>query len=202
MAYPPTSLYQPPGTPLRVMRLIGCLLVWALLFGCGSLPIIAFDSNTGELVKLPSCEEYVHTFNQAYIHWDLVQPYLWELRVAPDTVTVLQRLAEKHELQARNLCGGALALFVEGRSEQYYCRDTFLKNSARQILDINTAFEEARRLKYEDLKKQSGRVEKLLLDYKKRFLPLDQPCGPPQKNYAIETTVETTPVSQAIGKGP
>ncbi len=198
MAYPPTSLYQPPGTRMRVVRLIGCLLVCALLFGCGSLPIIAFDSRTGELVTLPSCEEYVRTFNHTYIHWDLVQPYLWELRVAPDTLTALQRLGEKHELQARNLCGGARALFVGGRSEQYYCRDTFLKNSARQILDINTAFEEARRLKYEDLKKQSGRVEKLLLDYQKRFLPLDQPCSPPQNNLAVETT----PVSQAPGKGP
>ena len=184
---------------MRVVRLIGCLLVCALLFGCGSLPIIAFDSRTGELVTLPSCEEYVHTFNQAYIRWDLIQPYLgWELRVAPDTVTVLQRLAEKHELQARNLCGGALALFIAGDSEQYYCRDTFLKNSARQILDINTVFEEAGRLKYEDLKKQSGRVEKLLLDYQKRFVPLDQPCSPPHKNDAVATT----PVSQAPGKGP
>ena len=163
------------------------------------MPIIVFDYRTGEPVELPPCEEYVNTFNEAYIRWDLIQPYLgWELKVAPDTVTALQRLAEKHELQARNLCGGARALFVGGRSEQYYCRDTFLKNSARQILDINTVFEEAGRLKYEDLKKQSGRVEKLLLDYQKRFLPLDQPCSPPQNNLAVETT----PVSQAPGKGP
>ena len=181
------------------MRLIGCLLVWALLFGCGPLPIIVFDFRTGEPVELPPCEEYVHTFNQAYIRWDLIQPYLgWELRVAPDTVTALQHLGEKHELQARNLCNGARVLFAMGHSEQYYCRDTFLKNSARQILNINTVFEEARRLKYEDLKKQSGRVEKLLLDYQKRFLPLNQPCSPPQKNDADATT----PVSQAPGKGP
>jgi hypothetical protein len=40
-------------------------------------------------------------------------------------------------------------------------------------------FVEVGRLKYGDIKKQSGRINELLLDYQKRFLPLGQACGPP-----------------------
>ena len=40
-------------------------------------------------------------------------------------------------------------------------------------------FEEVSRLPYKDIKKQSERINAMLLDYQKRFLPLGQVCGPP-----------------------
>lgn len=40
-------------------------------------------------------------------------------------------------------------------------------------------FEQVKGLQYKDIKKQSDRVNELLLDYQKRFLPFDQVCGPP-----------------------
>ncbi len=163
-----------------LLRSVACTLVCVSLLGCQEVSTIVLDPHTGQNVELAPCPDYARPFKRASIRWELIQAYVGiELKIAPSLVTSLRGLGEKHEAQARKLCESAFELFVFGGAEYYHCRDTFLHQSARQVEEINVVFEEVKGLKYEELKKQSERIEKLLLDYQKRFLPLEQACGPP-----------------------
>ncbi|MET0514596.1 MAG: hypothetical protein ABW047_04620 [Nitrospiraceae bacterium] len=157
---------------------MACILVCASLFACQEVSTIVVDPRTGQNVELAPCPDYARPFKRASIRWDLIQAYIGiELKIAPSLVTSLRGLGEKHEAQAKKLCEKAFELFVFGGVDYYYCRDKFLHESAGQIDGINVVFQEVKGLKYDELKKQSERIENLLLDYQKRFLPLDQACG-------------------------
>jgi hypothetical protein len=131
-------------------------------------------------VELAPCPDYARPFKRASIRWELIQAYVGvELKISPSLVTSLRGLGQKHEVLARKLCERAFELFVFGGAEYYHCRDTFLQQSARQIEEINIVLEKVKGFKYEELKKQSEKVEKLLADYQKRFLPLEQACDLP-----------------------
>ena len=163
-----------------LQRSVACTLVCAFLFACQEVSTIVLDPHTGRNVELAPCPDYARPFKRASIRWELIQAYVGiELKIAPSLVTSLQGLGKKHEVLARKLCESAFELFVFGGADYYHCRDTFLHQSARQIEEINIVFEEVKGLKYEELKKQSDRIEKLLSDYQKRFLPLEQACDPP-----------------------
>lgn len=163
-----------------LLRSIVCTLVCVSLLACQEVSTIVLDPHTGRNVELAPCPDYVRPFKRASIRWELIQAYIGiELKIAPSLVTSLRGLGERHEVLARKLCESAFELFVFGGADYYYCRDTFLHQSARQIEEINIVFEEVKGLKYEELKKQSERIEKLLLDYQSRFLPLEQACDPP-----------------------
>lgn len=151
-----------------------------LLAGCQPVPMTVLDSNTGDYVTIPPCPDYVRPFKRAVIRWELIQAYVGvEVKIEPGVLTAVRNLGKQHEVEARKLCDSVFGLLEAGRLSAYTCRDAFLRNSARQIEEINMVFEEVSRLKYEDIKKQSGRINELLLDYQKRFLPLGQACGPP-----------------------
>ena len=138
------------------------------------------DPHTGRNVELAPCPDYARPFKRASIRWELIQAYVgYELKISPGLVTSLRGLGQKHEVLARKLCESAFELFVFGGAEYYHCRDTFLQQSARQIEEINVVLEEVKGLKYEELKKQSEKIENLLVDYQKRFLPLEKACDPP-----------------------
>lgn len=138
-----------------------------------------FDSYNGQYVTVPPCPDYVRPFKQAFIRWDLIQAYIGvELKIVPEALVPLRNLGKQHEVEARRLCDGAFGLFEAGRLSHFTCRDAFLRDSARQIEDINMVFEEVNKMRYEDIKKQSDRINRLLLDYHRRFYPLDQACGP------------------------
>ncbi len=165
---------------MLLMKSIAVALLLDLLLGCRPVPMTVLDSNTGQLVTIPPCEEYVRGFKRAVIRWDLIGPYMGEeIKIEPSVYKAVGSLGRQHEVEAQKLCDSAFGLYEAGRLNYYTCRDTFLRTSARQIDEINLVFEEVRGLQYKDIKKQSDRVNELLLDYQKRFLPFDQVCGPP-----------------------
>ncbi len=138
------------------------------------------DSSTGQYVTIPPCDEYVRPYKRAVIRWEPIQAYVGEeVKIAPGALTALRNLGRQHEVEAQKLCDSAFGLFEAGRLSYFTCRDAFLRNSAHQIEEINVVFEEVSRLKYEEIKKQSERINEILLDYQKRFYPLGQVCGPP-----------------------
>ena len=174
------ALGQDRSPVLLLLRSVVCTLVCVSLLACQEVSTIVSDPHTGRNLELAPCPDYARPFKRASIRWELIQAYVGiELKIAPSLVTSLRGLGEKHEVLARKLCESAFELFVFGGADYYHCRDTFLHQSARQIEEINIVFEEVKGLKYEELKKQSERIEKLLLDYQKRFLPLEQGCDPP-----------------------
>lgn len=163
-----------------LLRSVACTLVCVSLFACQEVSTVVLDPHTGRNVELAPCPDYARPFKRASIRWELIQAYVgFELKISPGLVTSLRGLGQKHEVLARKLCERAFELFVFGGAEYYHCRDTFLQQSARQIEEINVVFEEVKGLKYEELKKQSEKIEKLLVDYQKRFLPLEQACDLP-----------------------
>ncbi|MGQ0811313.1 MAG: hypothetical protein ACT4OO_08830 [Nitrospiraceae bacterium] len=158
------------------------ILTFLILVSCQTFSRTIDDPKTGTAINLVPCGQYVHSFEEAYLHWDLVQPYLGsELKIPLKILPSLQNLRSHHETQARKLCELAPSLITEGQAQSYICRDTFLKNSAGRVQEINMAFEEVRHMNYEDLKKQTARIAQLLTDYHKQFIPLDQPCGQTSK---------------------
>ena len=162
------------------MRSIAAMLLLGFFVGCQPLPMNLLDSTTGQYVTIPPCDEYVRSFKHAVIRWEPIHAYVGEeVKIAPGVLTALRNLGRQHEVEAQKLCDSAFGLFEAGRLSYYTCRDAFLRNSAHQIEEINGVFEEVSRLPYKDIKKQSERINEILLDYQKRFLPLGQVCGPP-----------------------
>lgn len=103
------------------MKSIAAALLLDLLLGCRPVPMTVLDSNTGQLVTIPPCEEYVRGFKRAVIRWDLIGPYMGEeIKIEPSVYKAVGSLGRQHEVEAQKLCDSAFGLYEAGRLNYLY----------------------------------------------------------------------------------
>lgn len=156
-------------------KVISCFSLMVLTFGCAGTRQTVTGPK-GNTIPLPECKEYISRYSNLGIKWEILKKYEGQISLSMGTETSLQDLQQHYVLQARELCEKAGVYFASGESQQYFCRDERLSNSAIQLETINRFLEGISNI--EDAKEKSLKIEQLINDYHDRFYKqLDKPCS-------------------------